>query len=70
MRPRTAHIILILAIVAVAILLFANRSYSQPVQPERVKSNMELLGEVTTVVDKDDPLVAELKADDQRTGRR
>lgn len=39
-------------------------SASQP-----LKSNTELLGEVTTVADRDDPLAAELRADDVKNGR-
>jgi len=37
-----------------------------PAPPPPLPTNMELLGSVTTVVRQDDPLVAELKADDKR----
>jgi hypothetical protein len=69
MQPRTAYIVLIVAIIAVGVLLFGSSLYSRPA-PEPVKSNMVLLGEVTTVVDNDDPLVKELRDDDVKNGRK
>lgn len=50
---------------AVGLILGISALLAQPPAEIPLKTNMELLGEVTTVVDDESPLVQELKRDDR-----
>lgn len=71
--------IALLGLMASVSVLVAANAPSQPslppvvatasFEPEPFRSNLDLLADVRTVVDKDDPLYRELAEDDARNGR-
>jgi len=64
----SAPILALVGMVAMLVLGLALGTALAPTAapPPPAPTNMELLGQVTTVVDADSPLVRELKADDRR----